>query len=150
MPPAMLPQTAFAPISSILRDRRFALVYTGGVGLQLGLSALSLHPWQCPILSSTGVPCPGCGLTRAIVLLLQGELRESIHFHAFAPIFLFFSVALVGVLLLPKTISRPIVHKAEVFERQTGLTVIILSALILYWLARLLFLNSAFVQLIRG
>ena|SRR5688572_12723529 len=146
----MLPQTAFAPISSILRDRRFALVYTGGVALQLGLSALSLHTWQCPILSSTGVPCPGCGLTRAIVLLLQGELLESIHFHAFAPIFLFFSVAFAGVLLLPKTISRPIVQKAELFERQTGLTVIILTGLILYWLARLLFLNSAFVQLIRG
>jgi hypothetical protein len=146
----MLPQTAFAPISSILRDRRFALVFTGGVGLQLGLSALSFHPWPCPIFSATGVPCPGCGLTRAIMLLLQGELRESIHFHAFAPIFLFLSVALVALLLLPKTISQPIVHKAEVFERQTGLTVIILTGLILYWLARLLFLNSAFVQLIRG
>jgi hypothetical protein len=146
----MLPQTAFAPISSILRDRRFALVYTGGVGLLIGLSALRLHPWQCPIFSSTGIPCPGCGLTRAIVLLLQGELRASIRFHAFAPIFLLFSVALVVVMLLPKTISRLIVHKAEVFERQTGLTVIILTGLILYWLARLLFLNSAFVQLIRG
>ncbi len=150
MPPAMLPQTAFAPISSILRDRRFAMVYAGGVGLQIGLSALKLHPWQCPIFSSTGVPCPGCGLTRAIELLLQGELRASIHFHAFAPVFLFFSVVLVVVMLLPKRIRRPIVYKAEVLERQTGLTVIILTGLILYWLARLLFLNSAFVQLIRG
>jgi len=84
------------------------------------------------------------------MLLLQGDLRGSLHFHAFAPIFLFLSVALVGVLLVPKTISRPIVQKAELFERKTGLTVIILSGLILYWLARLLFLNSAFVQLIRG
>src|SRR6267142_2850775 len=119
MPPAMFPQTELAPISSILRDRKFALVFAGGVGLQIGLGALKLHPWQCPIFSSTGVPCPGCGLTRAIELLLQGELRASIHFHAFAPIFLFFGAGLVVLMLLPKAISRPIVHKAEVLERQT-------------------------------
>lgn len=150
MPPAMLPQTALAPISSILRDRRFALVFAGGVGLQIGLSALRLHPWQCPIFSSTGIPCPGCGLTRAIVLLLQGEWRASIQYHAFAPIFLFFSVATLVAILLPRSISGPVIYKAEALERQTRLTVIILTGLILYWLARLLFLNSAFVQLIRG
>lgn len=146
----MLPQTALAPISSILRDRRFALVFAGGVGLQIGLSALRLHPWQCPIFSSTGIPCPGCGLTRAIVLLLQGEWRASIQYHAFAPIFLFFSVATLVAILLPRSISGPVIYKAEALERQTRLTVIILTGLILYWLARLLFLNSAFVQLIRG
>ena len=35
-------------------------------------------------------------------------------------------------------------------EQQTGFTVIILVGLILYWLARLLFMQTAFVQLIRG
>lgn len=150
MPRAMLPQTAQAPISSILRDRRFALVFAGGVGLQVVLSALSLHPWQCPIFSSTGIPCPGCGLTRAIVLLLQGEWRASFQYHVFAPIFLFFSIIVLVAIFLPKSIGRPVIYKAEMLERQTGLTVIILTGLILYWLARLLFLNSAFVQLIRG
>ena len=150
MPPAMLPQTELAPISSILRDRRFALVFAGGVGLQIGLGAMRLHPWQCPIFSSTGIPCPGCGLTRAMVLLLQGQWRASIQYHAFAPIFLILGVATLVALLLPASISRPLLHKVEAQERQTKLTVIILTGLILYWLARLLFLNSAFVQLIRG
>jgi hypothetical protein len=150
MPPAMLSQTALAPISSILRDRRFALVFAGGVGLQIGLSALRLHPWQCPIFSSTGIPCPGCGLTRAIVLLLQGEWGASFHYHVFAPIFLFFSLIILVAIFLPASIGRRVINKAEMLERQTGLTVIILTGLILYWLARLLFLNSAFVQLIRG
>jgi len=150
MPPAMLPQTELAPISSILRHRKFALVFAGGVGLQIGLSAFRLHPWQCPIFSSTGIPCPGCGLTRAMVLLLQGQWRASIQYHAFAPIFLLLGVATLVALLLPPSISGPLVFKAETLERQTKLTVIILTGLILYWLARLLFLNSAFVQLIRG
>jgi hypothetical protein len=35
-------------------------------------------------------------------------------------------------------------------ERKTGLSVLILGGLLLYWLARLLFLQAAFVQLIRG
>ena len=146
----MLPQTELAPISSILRDRRFALVFAGGVGLQIGLSALRLHPWQCPIFSSTGIPCPGCGLTRAMVLLLQGQWRASFQYHAFAPIFLFLGVATLVALVLPASISGPLVYRAEAWERQTKVSVIILTGLILYWLARLLFIPAAFVQLIRG
>jgi uncharacterized protein DUF2752 len=126
------------------------LVFAGGVGLQIGLSALRLHPWQCPIFISTGVPCPGCGLTRAIVLLLQGEWRASFHYHVFAPVFLFFTIIILVAIFLPASIGQRAIYKAEVLERQTGLTLIILTGLILYWLARLLFLNSAFVQLIRG
>jgi hypothetical protein len=150
MPRDMLPQTEFAPVSSLLSDRKFSLVVTGAVGLQICLTSLSLPAWQCPILHATGVPCPGCGLSRAVMLLLRGELRASLRFHAFAPIFL---LALVGVglaALLPRSIIQPVISRAELLERQTGFTFIILAGLILYWLARLLFLNSSFVQLIRG
>jgi hypothetical protein len=52
--------------------------------------------------------------------------------------------------VLPKSIIQPAIAKAELIERTTGLTVLILVGLIVYWLARLLFLQAAFVQLIRG
>jgi hypothetical protein len=82
--------------------------------------------------------------------MLRGEVQASIQFHAFAPIFiLLISIMVIGT-LLPRAVSDPLIHKAETLERQTGLTIIILGGLILYWLARLLFLNSSFVQLIRG
>jgi len=150
MPPNMLPSNAFAPVSPLLRDRKFATVVAGTVGVQIALVSLSLPGWVCPFFRVTGIPCPGCGLTRAVILLLKGDLQASLRFHAFAPIVLLTAVALVLVLLLPRSITQPAISKVERLEQQTGFTVIILVGLILYWLARLLFLQTAFVQLIRG
>lgn len=84
-----------------------------------------------------------------MMLLVRGELRASIQFHAFAPFFLLLITSLVIAALLPRSMIQPVINKVEALERQTKLTVIILAGLILYWLARLLFF-PAFVQLIRG
>jgi hypothetical protein len=150
MPRAMVPQHVLSPISPILRDRKFTFALAGATGLHVALVSLNLPSCDCPFFRVTGVPCPGCGLSRATMLLLKGDLAGSIRFHAFAPIFLFAIVALILSLVLPKSIIQPAIARAELIERKTGLTVLILGSLILYWLARLLFLQAAFVQLIRG
>jgi hypothetical protein len=150
MPRAMLPQQVLPPISPVLRDRRFTIALVGATGLHIALVSLNLPSWECPFFRLTGVPCPGCGLSRATTLFLKGDLTGSLRFHAFAPIFLFAIIALILSVLLPKSIIQPAISRAELIERKTGLTVLILGGLILYWLARLLFLQSAFVQLIRG
>jgi len=85
-----------------------------------------------------------------MVLLLKGDLRASLRFHAFAPIFLLAFVALILSILLPKAVVQSTFSKVELLERRTGFTVIILVGLILYWLARLVFMQATFVQLIRG
>jgi len=83
------------------------------------------------------------------MLLLQGEVHASVRFHAFAPIFLIGIVLVALAALLPKSLVQPVISGTELLERQTGLTVIVLTGLILYWLARLLAF-PAFIQLIRG
>jgi hypothetical protein len=46
----------------------------------------------CPMAGILGVPCPGCGLTRATLALLRGDLRGALHLHplvlVLAPIFI--------------------------------------------------------------
>lgn len=38
-------------------------------------------PFTCPFLATTGLPCPGCGLTRAMVHLAHGDLKSSWRRH---------------------------------------------------------------------
>lgn len=40
----------------------------------------------CPFAVLTGQPCPGCGLTRATLALLRGDVAGSLHFHPLAMI----------------------------------------------------------------
>ena len=147
----MLTSSLSQPIvSSILRDRRLAIAVSGFAGLNLGLFALHLPSWQCPVLHITGVPCPGCGLTRAIALLFQGQWRASLTMHAFAPAFLLALIVVLAAALMPEIYRPAFVSNLERLERKTAIPVVLLAGLVVYWLARLLFLQSTFFQLIRG
>ncbi len=44
-----------------------ALLYISGIG--------------CPILRYTGIPCLGCGMTRACICLVQGKWEEAFYYH---------------------------------------------------------------------
>ena len=48
-----------------------------------GLAALvvSTHVPFCPMAAVLGVPCPGCGLSRATLALLRGNVRQAFHLH---------------------------------------------------------------------
>lgn len=46
------------------------LLVVGGLLLAGGAAVLLLRFWRCPILYYTGIPCPGCGMTRAFFRLL--------------------------------------------------------------------------------
>lgn len=151
MSPPMSRETFFQPtLTAILRNRRFGLLMTGALGLNVVAILLHLPSWECAFLRVTGLPCPGCGLTRACMLLLRGEVAASVKFHAFAPIFVLFIATMIMCTLLPRTVTGPFINKAETWERQTGITIMILGGLILYWLARLFLFPTEFAQLIRG
>jgi len=56
------------------------------------LGALTDTP-LCPTAFFLGIPCPGCGLTRATLALLHGDLRGALQLHPLvfilAPLFSF-------------------------------------------------------------
>jgi hypothetical protein len=57
-------------------------------------------PGICLLRAVTGVPCPGCGITRGILQLLAGDVRASWRMAPAASIVLAFFVAMAIVAVL--------------------------------------------------
>jgi len=69
------------------------------VGLPLpGRDGRIAHlPTVCPFYALTGLPCPGCGLTRAFVCLGHGQVLPSLHWHPLGIVLYTLCVALWAV-----------------------------------------------------
>lgn len=42
--------------------------------------------YKCPFEYIIGIPCPGCGMTRAFIALLKLDFAEAFYFHPLFPI----------------------------------------------------------------
>ena len=89
-------------------------------------------------------------MTRATVFLFHGDLKQALTMHAYAPVFLVALMLITLCTIGPRNYVERLVARTEILESYTGITIILLVGLILYWVARLLFLRAAFVQLIQG
>ncbi len=63
-------------------------------------------PDTCSFKNLTGLPCPGCGLTRSIVAGMHGDFRASLMYHrlgllTLAYVFLQFLFRLIAIVVLP-------------------------------------------------
>jgi len=134
----MLNKTWFTPVfSTLIENRTEGLAVVGAGAVLVGLHLAGLPGWACPFKSLFGIPCPGCGLTAATDQLLHGQFVASFHTHAFAPIFFVAYLVMATVLFLPEKQRKSTVTWIAEFERHTGITALILAALLIYWVVRL-------------
>ncbi len=80
------------------------LVLGAGVAAQTFAFApgdLALLP--CPIHSLTGIPCPGCGMTRACIALAGGDFGNALIYNPFSIVLVLFAL---GTALFPRRIRR--------------------------------------------
>lgn len=124
-------------LADLMRERLAVIFMFAVASLHIILVASGVPGWQCPLLQATGFPCPGCGLSRAVVALLKGNWKLSLTLHAFAPILLA-ALALIGIAsFLPQQQRQQLICSVEKFEKRTGLTVILMFGLVIFWLVRL-------------
>ena len=131
-------------LASLLRDRRVSLVVAGVAAAQVAAVATGVGGWPCPVKSALGIPCPGCGLTRATLSLLGGEFAAAFRLHAFAPVLLLGLAAVAVAAALPAARREAFAAALARFERRTKAAYVVLGAMLLYWSVRLLFLPGAF------
>lgn len=79
----------------------------------------------CPFRAGTGLPCPGCGMTRAMLSLGQGKLLDAVGFNPFSvPLF-------AGMMIFAITGAIPLRRLHTAAARAA------LIAVLAVWLARL-------------
>ncbi len=114
---AEAPRTAWLGFSPT-RGPSVALVATIAVGA-LGAAALISPetvddgPVLCPFRLVTGLPCPGCGLTRSWVHLLHGQVGDATAANPFGIVALLVAVGFVAAVASSVVRRRPIPTYAE-------------------------------------
>lgn len=60
----------------------------------------------CPIRFMTGIPCPGCGMTRAVTSALHLDFAEAFRFHPLFPLAPFLILYMIFEDVVPRRASR--------------------------------------------
>ena len=127
----------FTPVlAPLVQDCRLTFILMGVAAMQVCLTAMGFPAWQCPLKSSLGIPCPGCGLSSAIVLLIQGHWRAAVSVHAFAPVFLMGFFLMMATAVLPERPHRNVIRWLAGVERYTGIIPFLSISIIGYWALR--------------
>ncbi|ELR96834.1 DUF2752 domain-containing protein [Gloeocapsa sp. PCC 73106] len=135
-------------ISPLLANKPICLSVAGSLGVHLTLVSLDLPSWSCPIRQSLNIPCPGCGLSRAIALLLKGDWQQSLKVHLFAPVAVLIMGLIVINVILPLSWNRSLVRSCSQLEAKIPFVSWLLITAIAYWLIRLLIFPKVLYKLV--
>jgi hypothetical protein len=124
-------------IAPLLRDRRMSAVLALAGAAQVGLTLAHVRGMTCPFVAVTGLPCPGCGLSRGCAALCRGQWATAAQYHLFAPLFLLAIAAFAAAAVLPANAQVAMVVAVDRMERRCRPMFVLLSLLLLYWLARI-------------
>lgn len=95
----------------------------------------------CPFKMLSGLPCPGCGITKSIVALYEGAIPESIEYHPFG-------IVVFG-LAATFLFAQAVLNKAQVdklyyhFFRNRKLTIGLAVGMSVYHIIRLYYFLSS-------
>ena len=64
---------------------------------------------SCWIRSFLGIPCPGCGSTRAVFALFRGDITKALKFHPL----IFISLALIAAYIFISILKIDIFNKSK-------------------------------------
>ena len=130
-------------LGSVMKDKALRRAVLILPSLFILLNILHIFCWKCPFFTVTGIQCPGCGMTRGIIALLHGCIREAFIYHPFAPVLAAGWGVFALISFLPEKRRISLIEKIERIEQKTGFVFILTLLFICFGIARL------FLQLYR-
>ncbi|MBR2901983.1 MAG: DUF2752 domain-containing protein [Clostridia bacterium] len=91
--------------------KRNILIVLIVIGLALTLNFFSVR--TCPFYVTFRIPCPGCGLTRAVSLILKGQIASSLKYSILPIPLLFAIVTYVLFYFVNRDLLNKLVKKYE-------------------------------------
>jgi Protein of unknown function (DUF2752) len=130
-----LAMVAGEPGSAGHRHPLRALAAAGAWALGLTPAALGLQ--QCSFARLFHRPCPGCGMTRAVRLLLAGDWRASLHMHPLAiPMLVAGGAFALSTVWTTFLYGMPLVHRSRLARASIAALVVVYVAAIALWIMR--------------
>jgi hypothetical protein len=128
----------FTPaLAPVLRNRWLNCFFVAFGVAQLLLVSTGLSGWRCPIYETLGVICPGCGMTTAAAMLVNGHWQSAFQTHVFAPVIVPVLITMLVAIGLPTRYLIMLSGRIERLEQKSGMTAILLLSMIGYWLLRI-------------
>ncbi len=92
----------------------------------------------CVFYNLTGIPCPGCGLTRSVTHSLHGGLHAAFLYNPFGPL-----IALLVVFFALSAFLRPLTNFFKRFEKPIIRSMLIMGAcLVIFGIVRAVLLTQ--------
>jgi len=118
------------------RVQRLALSFS--IWLAVLVMSLFDHPpmlWCCGFHKITGLPCPSCGMTRALFAAANGRFKEAFAFHPLGLLLFVSGIALSFVFVLEATMNRRFLTYDERTVRV--FLILLLVLMLLLWVIRI-------------
>nr|WP_040517702.1 DUF2752 domain-containing protein [Gordonia aichiensis] len=93
-------------------------------------------PDICPFRMMTGLPCPGCGLTRSWVHLMHGDVGGALAFNPFGPLTLAVTAVAVVLAVWRLAAGRTAVQRLRV-RRLLPIVLTLVGIWLVYGVARI-------------
>jgi len=87
----------------------------------------------CMMKEMWGIPCPGCGGTRAVYALLKGKIFTSIYYHALVP----YTVVMYAIFFITQTLQRITKGKIKGMKYRNWYFIVALVILVVQFVLKL-------------
>jgi len=142
------PSAALTPASPIVQDgslrrwRWLAAVCLAVLGLSLVLNPArpTFGVELCPMKKFTGLPCPGCGITRSIINCSRGNFGAAWRYHPLGPAAWLAAIVGASSLLWPRRAKEAVSFFWRRHDRTiTGIILAATALLVVFGALRILF-----------